>query len=125
MKVKNLVIGLRVQVKSGNHEGFFGSNTGKLGTIVDIDVPSYLDVKIQYDDGTLEWGNHKGIKRASVEPTEPEVQEPSTPASVEVGSRVRLKMNEEFGFLEGDVGTAKYLDFDGTFAVHFDVARNG
>jgi len=125
MKVKNLVVGLRVQVKREHHTAFFSCYAGKLGTIVDIDIPSGLNVRVEFDDGSFDWGNHKGIKRAPVEPTEPEVQEPSTPASVEVGSRVRLKQAEILGFLEGDVGTAKYLDSDGTFAVHFDVARNG
>lgn len=185
MKVKNLVIGTQVQVKAEGHKGFWESSAGKLGTIVDIDSGALLDVKIEYTNGTYEWGNHKGIKlvktnlqdvqvgdrveildklstafycsskgrigtvtrldptrdldvkvefddgdydwgnhkdikRASVEPTEP-----STPASIEVGSRVRLKMDKILGFLEGDVGTVKDIDGSGDAVVHFDVARNG
>lgn len=124
MKVKNLVIGLRVQVKR-EHTAFFSCYAGKLGTIVDIDIPSGLDVRVEFDDGSFDWGNHKGIKRAPVESAEPEVQEPSTPASVKVGSRVRLKMDKILGFLEGDVGTVTAFDSADTAVVYFDVARNG
>lgn len=125
MKVKNLEIGTQVQVKAEGHKGFWDSSAGKLGTIVDIDIPSGLNVRVEFDDGSFDWGNHKGIKRAPVESAEPEVQEPSTPASVEVGSRVRLKQDKVLGFLEGDVGTVKDIDRDGDAVVHFDVARNG
>lgn len=114
MKVKNLEIGLRVQVKAKNHSGFFEASAGKFGTIVGIDDGSHLDVKIKYDDGVFEWGNHKGIKRFKTEPN-----------SIKVGTRVRLVENYMCGFLEGDVGTVKYIESADSVVVHFDVARHG
>lgn len=114
MKVKNLEIGLRVQVKPEGHKYFYKTSAGEFGTIVAIDVPSDFDVKVQYDDGGSEWGNHKGIKQVKTEP-----------ADIKVGDRVRLKSNDMLGFLAGDVGTVKHIATDGAAAVYFDVARNG
>lgn len=109
MKVKNLVIGTQVQVKAKGHTGFYISSAGKCGTIVDIDDGSHLDVRVQYNDGAFEWGNHKGIKRVKLK----------------VGSRVRLVEDAGLGFLAGDVGTVKHVDSPITLLVHFDVPRNG
>ena len=117
MKVKNLVIGLRVQVKETGYKGFFSASAGKFGVIKQIDVPHSLDVQIEYEDGAFEWGNHKGIKHAPVEH--------STQPSVGVGSRVRLLEDRVLGFLAGDVGTVIAFDRDGDVVVYFDVARNG
>lgn len=178
MKVKNLKTGLRVQVKAKNHVGFFSENAGKFGTIVDIDDGAYLDVKVKYDDGIVEWGNHAGIKRfktklqdvkvgdrveilddratyfydsnrgriGTVTKLDPDssldvkvefddgdtdwgnhsdVRVVTAPDSIKVGDRVRLVENHMCGFLEGDVGTVKYIDTDDSLAIHFDVARHG
>lgn len=122
MKVKNLKVGLRVQVKHKNHVGFYSDYAGEFGVITKIDADSLLDVRVEFDDGDYDWGNHKGIKRAPVEVTEDEVQAPQT---IGVGSRVRLKSDKVLGFLAGDVGTVKDFDSDGDAVVHFDVARNG
>ena len=183
MKIKNLEVGLRVKVKATNHEGFYSWSKGKCGVIDAIDDGSFFDVRIKYDDGDSEWGNHKGIKRAdkgvsslddvqvgdhveildkrlsaffdsnkgrvgTVTRLDPDsgplnvkvefddgdtdwgnhkdirIVTKSTPKIV-VGTRVRLKQDQMLGFREGDVGTVKHLDIDGTLAVHFDVARNG
>ena len=64
MKAKNLELGLTVQVKTKGHRGFYSVNAGKLGTIVAIDAGCGLDVEIEYEDRSTEWGNHKGIKKA-------------------------------------------------------------
>ena len=113
MKIKNLVIGARVQVKAKNHAGFYSSSVGKCGVINDVDDGAFLDVRIKYDDGDSEWGNHKGIRIV-----------PKSTHEIVVGTRVRLKVDHILRFQEGDVGTVKALDGDGA-AVYFDVARNG
>ena len=114
MKIKNLGMGLRVQVKDVcRGKGFYSHNAGKFGTVIGIDVPSSLDVQVQYDDGGTEWGNHKGIRIVS------------KPNTIEVGSRVRLLEDRVLGFLAGDVGTVIAFDRDGDVVVYFDVARNG
>lgn len=41
-----------------------------------------------------------------------------------VGQRVQLKRNHCLGFKAGDVGTIKAVN-DGTYVVHFDIARYG
>lgn len=179
MKFKNLKTGLRVQVKTKNHAGFFEESAGKFGTIVGFDADSLLDVQIKYDDGSIESGNHAGIKRFKGVPLQDlkvgdrveildnptiyfydlnrgrigtvthldpdsaldvrvefdnggvdwgnhsEIRVVNEPEAIKVGTRVRLKQDKVLGFLAGDVGTVKHLDYDGTFAVHFDVARNG
>lgn len=109
MKVKNLKIGTKVQVKSKNHVGFFESSAGKFGTIVDIDDGSYLDVKIRYEYGGTEWGNHKGIKRFKTD-----LQ------SVKVGDRVEILDDRATYFFEsnrGRIGTVTRLDPDSTLDV--------
>lgn len=41
-----------------------------------------------------------------------------------IGQRVQLKRDDMLGFKAGDVGTIKDT-YDGTYTVHFDVAREG
>lgn len=42
-----------------------------------------------------------------------------------IGQRVQLKHDDMLGFRAGDVGTIKGLGGDGSYTVHFDIARNG
>ena len=108
MKVKNLEIGLRVQVKAKNHVGFFSDGAGKFGTIVDIDEVSHLDVKIKYEDGGTEWGNHDGIKRFK-----------TNFQDVKVGDRVEILGDRTTYFFNsniGRIGTVTRLDPDSSLA---------
>ena len=41
-----------------------------------------------------------------------------------IGQRVQLKREVQFGFLAGDVGTIKAVG-DSYYTVHFDIARDG
>lgn len=109
MKVKNLKIGVKVQVKSKNHVGFFESSTGKFGTITDIDDGVFLDVRVRYDDGVSEWGNHAGIKRFK-----------TNLQDVKVGDRVKILDARATYFFEsnrGRIGTVTKLDPDSSLDV--------
>lgn len=117
MKVKNLEIGLRVQVKAKNHVGFFSENAGKFGTILDIDDGTYLDVKVKYDDGIVEWGNHDGIKRAN--------KGLSSVSDLKVGDRVEIlhkRLTAFFYSNKGRIGTVTHLDPDSTLDVRVEFA---
>lgn len=116
MKVKNLVIGLRVQVKAKNHTGFFEDSAGKFGTIVSIDECSHLDVKIKYEDGGYEWGNSKGIKQFKGTPLQ----------DLKVGDRVEIldkRLTAFFDSNRGRVGTVVKLDPDSTLDVRVEFAE--
>ena len=103
MKVKNLVVGLRVQVKAKGHAGFFSWNAGKFGTIVGIDDGDSHDVQVQYEDGRTEWGNHKGIKRVKGVSLQ----------DLKVGDRVEILDKRSTAFYDsnkGRIGTVTRLD---------------
>ena len=109
MKIKNLVIGARVQVKATNHAGFYSSSAGKCGVINDVDDGTFLDVHIKYDDGSTEWGNHKGIKRAD--------EGVSSLDDVQVGDVVEIldkRLTAFFDSNKGRTGTVTRLDPDST-----------
>ena len=107
MKIKNLVIGTRVQVKATNHVGFYSGSKGKFGVIDAIDDGSFLDVLIKYDDGDSEWGNHKGIKRVD--------EGASSLDDVQVGDVVEIldkRLTAFFNSNKGRTGTVTRLDPD-------------
>lgn len=115
MKFKNLEIGLRVQVKSKNHTGFFEDSAGKFGTIVGIDEGSHLDVKIKYEGGGHEWGNRKGIKQVQGTPLQ----------ALKVGDRVEIldkRITAFFDSNKGRIGTVTHLDPDSTLDVRVEFA---
>lgn len=62
MKFKNCVVGTKVVIKDGG-EGFYHEYEGHEGVIVAVDEYSELDVKVEFDDGKTDWGNHKGIRK--------------------------------------------------------------
>ena len=118
MKVKNLAIGLRVKVKAKNHSGFFEDSAGKFGTIVYTDEVSHLDVKIKYDDGGTEWGNHKGIKQVQGTPLQ----------DLRVGDRVEIldkRVTSFFDSNKGRIGTVTHLDPDSTLDVRVEFDDGG
>lgn len=114
----DLKVGDRVEILDKRLTAFFNSNKGRVGTVTRLDPDSSLSVKVEFDDGDTDWGNHKDI-RIVTKPVG------VIGGVIEVGSRVRLKSDNLSGFLAGDVGTVKAFDRDGDAIVHFDVARSG
>ncbi len=117
MKVKNLKTGLLVQVKAKNHVGFFGSSAGKFGTITDIDYGEFLDVRVRYDDGVSELGNHAGIKRVK-----------TSLQDVKVGDRVEIlnkRLTAFFDSNKGRIGTVTLLDPDSSLDVKVEFDDGG
>ena len=60
MKIEDLKIGMKVKVVADN--GFYYYNVGKVGFISELDEGSGSDVKVIFEDGTCDWGNHAGIE---------------------------------------------------------------
>lgn len=65
MKLKNCVVGQRVQVKSEQRTGsgvFYGDLQGECGTIVDVRDAPYT-VKVKFDNGREDSGNHTNLRK--------------------------------------------------------------
>lgn len=65
MKLKNAVVGQRVQVKLEQSIGtgvFYGGLQGECGTIVAIKGKPY-NIKVQFDNGRTDRGNHNNLRK--------------------------------------------------------------
>ena len=65
MKLKNCVVGARVQVKPDQCVGtgvFYGNLEGECGTIVAVRGKRYT-VKVQFDNGREDSGNHTNLRK--------------------------------------------------------------
>ena len=65
MKLKNCVVGQRVQVKLEQHIGagvFYGDLQGECGTIVDVRDKPY-NIKVKFDNGHEDVGNHTNLRK--------------------------------------------------------------
>lgn len=65
MKLKNCVLGQRVQVKSGQSLGsgvFYSGLVGECGTIVAVESGSY-NIKVKFDNGREDEGNHTNLRK--------------------------------------------------------------
>ena len=110
--LQDLKVGDRVEILDKRLTAFFDSNKGRTGTVVKLDPDCTLDVRVEFAEGAVDWGNHKDVRVVTA------------PSTIKVGTRVRLLEDHMFGFVAGDVGTVKHVD-SATATVHFDLARNG
>lgn len=65
MKLKNCVVGQRVQVKQNQQLGsgvFYGGLVGESGTIIAVETGKY-DVKVKFDNGREDEGNHTNLRK--------------------------------------------------------------
>ena len=65
MKLKNCVLGQRVQVKLDQSIGtgvFYGNLEGECGTIVAVKGKPY-NIKVQFDNGRTDRGNHINLRK--------------------------------------------------------------
>lgn len=67
MKFKNVKVGQTVKVKKSNStEGQFNNeHTGKTGKVECIDYDcdrDSLTIRVEFEDGDIDWGNHKDLK---------------------------------------------------------------
>lgn len=65
MKLKNCVVGQRVQVKLDQSAGtgvFYGNLEGECGSILDVKDAPY-NVKVQFDNGCVDEGNHTNLRK--------------------------------------------------------------
>lgn len=65
MKLKNCVVGQRVQVKQDQQLGsgvFYSDLVGKSGTIVTVKGGSY-NIKVKFDNGREDVGNHTNLRK--------------------------------------------------------------
>lgn len=66
MKLKNVKIGMKVQVKNNADiiSNWYPCSTGCLGEVIGVDLNSErCSVFIRYEDGRREWGGHKGLRK--------------------------------------------------------------
>ena len=70
MKLENIELGMRLKVKKNQQR--FGykhrwhiTSEGLIGTVVDLSTANNdkVRVKLKLDDGSLEWGTHKGLRK--------------------------------------------------------------
>lgn len=64
MKLKNVKIGMKVQVKENADliDNWTSSSKGRIGEVLAIDT-SVCPVLVQFEDGCQEWGGHKGLRK--------------------------------------------------------------
>ena len=65
MKLKNCVVGQRVQVKTDQRLGsgvFYGSLVGECGTIIAVKGKDY-NVEVKFDNGREDSGNHTNLRK--------------------------------------------------------------
>lgn len=67
MKFSNVSIGMKVEVKQ-YPSGFFASNAGLIGTVIRLDKGSSLDVLLEFDDGSDDWGHTSSIRKTKQQP---------------------------------------------------------
>lgn len=67
MKFSNVSIGMKVEVKQ-NPSGFFDSNAGLIGTVIRLDKGSSLDVLLEFDDGSEDWGHTSSLRKTKQQP---------------------------------------------------------
>ena len=67
MKLKNVEIGMKVQVKENANliDNWTSSSKGRIGEVLDIDT-SVCPVLVRFEDGRQEWGGHKGLRKIKV-----------------------------------------------------------
>ena len=66
MKLKNVKIGMKVQVKENANliDNWFFSSRGRIGEVIRIDTSDNLfTVLVCYEGGGTEWGSHKGLRK--------------------------------------------------------------
>lgn len=65
MKLKNCVIGQRVEVKDQDGTGFYHSLRGQEGVIISIDPydTDTRNIKVKFGDGRYDWGGAKGVRK--------------------------------------------------------------
>lgn len=61
MKLKNVKIGMKVQVKE-NADNWTYLAKGCIGEVLATDT-SVCPVLVQFEDGCQEWGGHKGLRK--------------------------------------------------------------
>lgn len=64
MKLKNVKVGQFIKVKS-TASTFEHNHIGAYGTVIRVEDASYtgdLTVRVRFQDGGLDWGNHEDIK---------------------------------------------------------------
>lgn len=67
MKFSNVSIGMKVEVKQ-NPSGFFDSNAGLIGTVIRLDKGKSLDVLLEFDNGSGDWGHTSSIRKTKQQP---------------------------------------------------------
>lgn len=68
MKRENVKVGQFIKVKSTS-DTFLQRYVGSYGTVVEVEPANYkgvYTVKVQYPDGSLDWGSHVDIKPIKV-----------------------------------------------------------
>ena len=67
MKLKNVKIGMKVQVKENADliDNWYSSSKCRIGEVLDIDT-SVCPVLVLFEDGYQEWGGHKGLRKIKV-----------------------------------------------------------
>ena len=65
MKLKNVKIGMKVQVKEDDGlSDTWSSSKGRIGEVIRIDTSdNLLTVLVCYESGGTEWGGHKGLRK--------------------------------------------------------------
>ena len=66
MKLKNVKIGMKVQVKEDADliDNWYSSSKGRVGEVIRTDTSDNLfTVSVRYEVGETEWGGHKGLRK--------------------------------------------------------------
>lgn len=70
MKLKNVKIGMKVQVKHNANiiSNWYDCSVDAVGVVVGVDSSGHpCSVQIEYEDERKEWGNHKGLRKVNSE----------------------------------------------------------
>ena len=69
MKLKNVKIGMKVQVKKNANliDNWYSSSTCHIGEVIRIDTTdNTCPVLVLFEDGWREWGGNKGLRKIKV-----------------------------------------------------------
>ena len=63
MKLKNVKVGMKVQVKENAYliDNWTSSSKGRIGEVIRIDTID--NILVRFEDGRQEWGGHKGLRK--------------------------------------------------------------
>lgn len=67
MKLKNVRVGMKVQVKENAdlRGNWYTDTTGRIGEVLGVDISDNCPVLVlvRFEDGYEEWGGHKGLRK--------------------------------------------------------------